>query len=202
MVLYQSFFKGGFIDMGKMIFGYARVSTADQNLDRQISALKEYGVDKIFEEKLSGARSSLPELDKLFEQVRTGDTIVVESLTRLGRKTASLLNLIEKLYSQDIALVSIKENIDFSSPAGRAIIGMQAVFAQLEREVTVERVREGIIEARKRGRKGGRPAHKKSAIDYAIALYKSNNYSISEIIRLTGVSKASLYKYLKQEQHE
>ncbi|MGL5950085.1 MAG: recombinase family protein, partial [Cetobacterium sp.] len=103
-----------------MKFGYARVSTTDQNLEMQISALDKYGVDKIFSDKATGKNMQRKEFVKLLEQLRKGDTLVIFSLSRLGRKTKDLIELIEKFNSEGISLVSLKESIDTNSPVGRA----------------------------------------------------------------------------------
>lgn len=102
--------------MGNMVFGYARVSTQDQELARQIDALGKYGVDEIFTEKMTGARANRPELNRLKDKVRTGDTVVIESLSRLGRSTKDLLSLIEDWNHQGVKLVSLKESIDTTTP--------------------------------------------------------------------------------------
>lgn len=157
-----------------MKFGYARVSTTDQNLEMQISALDNYGVDKIFSDKATGKNMQRKEFIKLLEQLRKGDTLVIFSLSRLGRKTKDLIELIEKFNSEGISLVSLKESIDTNSPVGRAIIGMISIFAELERELITERVKE------------------------ALALYHTEHYSVQEIIKKTGVSKATLYRRLSE----
>ena len=98
--------------MAVMKFGYARVSTDDQELARQIDALNNYGVDKIYKEKITGTKASRPELDKLKNAVREGDSVIIESLSRLGRSTKDLLALLEEWDNQGVKLVSLKENID------------------------------------------------------------------------------------------
>jgi len=181
-----------------MIFGYARVSTVEQNLETQLNALSEYGVEKIFSDKKSGKDFGRIELQRMIEQLRERDTIVVHSLSRLGRKTKDLVEFIEFLNSKEIKLVSLKENIDTQTPTGRAMVSMIAVFAQLERELTNERVKEGIKNARARGRLGGRPKKDFDKTKEALSLYYSQNYSIAEITERTGVSKATLYRRINE----
>ena len=111
--------------------GYARVSTLDQNLERQLDLLKQYGVDHIFQEKMSGTKRDRPELNKMLAHVTAGDTIVVESLSRLGRSTKDLIELVELLGQKQVQLVSLKESIDTSTPT--------AAMAQFERDVIAER---------------------------------------------------------------
>lgn len=183
---------------GFMRFGYARVSTTDQNLEMQVEAIKSYGVDKIYSDKLSGKSMDRKEFGKLLEHLRSGDTLVIYSLSRLGRKTKDLIGLIEKFNAENINLVSIKENIDTNSPMGRAMIGMISIFSELEREIIVERVREGVKNARARGRMGGRPRANEEKVNEAIALYRSELYSVQEIIAKTGVSKATIYRRLNE----
>lgn len=181
-----------------MKFGYARVSTTDQNLEMQIGALEKYGVDKIFSDKATGKNMQRKEFSKLLEQLRKGDTLVIFSLSRLGRKTKDLIELVEKFNAEGINLVSLKESIDTTSPMGRAMIGMISIFAELERELITERVKEGVKNARARGRLGGRPRINSEKVREALALYHTEHYSVQEIINKTGVSKATLYRRLSE----
>ena len=181
-----------------MKFDYARVSTIDQNLNSQIDAINKYGVDKIFFDKMSGKNMERKEFIKLLEHLRSGDILVISSLSRLGRKTKELIELIDDLNLKGIILVSLKENIDTNSPMGRAMIGMISIFSELERELIVERVKDGIKNARARGRIGGRPKISNKKIKMALTLYKTKEYSVKEITNRTGVSKATLYRRLTE----
>ena len=140
-----------------MIYGYARVSTADQCLNRQIDALKNYKVDKIFCEKISGTKKNRPELDKLLYEINSGDTIVIESLSRLGRSVKNLAELMEFFNENNIRLISLKETIDTTSSTGRLLFTIISSLSQFERDVLAERTSEGLKAARARGRFGGRP---------------------------------------------
>ena len=180
-----------------MIYGYARVSTADQNLDRQTDALKNYKVDTIFCEKISGTKKNRPELDKLLSEVSSGDTIVIESLSRLGRSVKNLAELMEFFNENNIRLVSLKETIDTTSSTGRLLFTIISSLSQFERDVLAERTSEGLKAARARGRFGGRPKTANEKLNKAIALYKTNEYTITEITELTGVSKSTLYRSVK-----
>ncbi len=180
-----------------MIYGYARVSTADQNLDRQIDVLNKYGVDKIFCEKMSGTKKNRPELDLMLQTVQTGDTIVIESLSRLGRSVKNLSELMELFNSQNIQLVSLKEVIDTSSATGKLLFSIISSLAQFERDNLADRTKEGLDAARARGRYGGRPKTDSKALQKAIALYKTKEYSVTEVTDLTGISKSTLYRALK-----
>lgn len=180
-----------------MIYGYARVSTADQNLDRQKDALNKYGIDKLFCEKISGTKKNRPELDLMLRTVEEGDTIVIESLSRLGRSVKNLAELMELLNERKIRLVSLKETIDTTSSTGRLLFTILSSLAQFERDVLVERTREGLNAARSRGRCGGRPKSDEKAVQKAIALYNTKQYSVTEVTDLTGISKSTLYRAIK-----
>lgn len=180
-----------------MIYAYARVSTAEQCLNRQLDALLKYGVDEIYQEKMSGTKKNRPELDKLLSVLQSGDTVVVESLSRLGRSVKNLSELMEYFNSNNIRLVSLKETIDTKSSTGRLLFTILSSLAQFERDVLAERTREGLNAARARGRLGGRPKTEQRKIDKAIALYNTKQYSISEITELTGISKSTLYRSIK-----
>ena len=177
-----------------MTYGYARVSTSDQNLDRQQDALQKYGIDKLYCEKLSGTKKSRPELDRLLKDLVEGDTVVIESLSRLGRSVKNLSELMEIFNEKNIRLVSLKETIDTTSSTGRLLFTILSSLAQFERDVLVERTNEGLAAARARGRSGGRPASNQSALQKAIALYNTKQYTLTEIKEITGISKSTLYR--------
>ena len=179
-----------------MIYGYARVSTSDQNLDRQQDALQRYGIDKLYCEKLSGTKKSRPELDRLLKDLVEGDTVVIESLSRLGRSVKNLSELMEIFNEKQIRLVSLKETIDTTSSTGRLLFTILSSLAQFERDVLVERTNEGLAAARARGRTGGRPASDEKAVQKAVALYKTKQYTLTEIKEITGISKSTLYRFI------
>ena len=181
-----------------MMYGYARVSTADQNLDRQKDALKKYGVDHLFCEKISGAKKSRPELDRMLSLLENGDSVVIESLSRLGRSVKNLSELMETFNEKGIRLISLKESIDTSSATGRLLFTIISSLAAFERETLIERTNEGLAAARARGRLGGRPKTDKATLKKGLALYHTRQYTLAEITALTGVSKSTLYRVLKQ----
>ena len=183
-----------------MIYGYARVSTADQNLDRQIDALNKYGIDRLYCEKMSGTKKNRPELSRVLEILSDGDTLVIESLSRLGRSTKNLAELMETFNSKNIRLVSLKETIDTTTPTGKLLYTILSSLAQFERDILVERTTEGLKAARSRGRVGGRPKTDAKAMQKALALYQTKEYSITDITHLTGGSKSALYRALKERQ--
>ena len=184
--------------MKNYIFGYARVSTEAQNLDRQIDALKKYGVDMIYNEKMSGTKRDRPELTKMLDRMTEGDTVVVESLSRLGRSTKDLIELTELFERKGVHLVSLKESIDTSSSTGKLLFTLMSAIAQFERDVIADRTKEGLRSARARGRIGGRPKANPDAVRKAVKLYRTGQYSVKEIEELTGVKKSTLYRNLRQ----
>ncbi len=185
--------------MKNYIFGYARVSTEQQNLDRQLDALKKYGVDMIYNEKMTGTKRDRPELTKLLDRMTEGDTVVIESLSRLGRSTKDLIELTELFQSKGVHLVSLKESIDTSTSTGKLLFTLMSAIAQFERDVIADRTREGLNAARARGRKGGRPKIDTDAVKKAIKLYNTGEYSLKEIEDLTGIKKSTLYRNLPKK---
>ena len=140
-----------------MKFGYARVSTRDQNLNLQIDDLLANGCEKIFQETVSGANVARPELNRLLEQVRSGDVIIIWKLDRLGRSLKHLVTLISELMERGVGLKSLNDPIDTTSSQGRLVFNIFASLAEFERDVIIERTQAGLKAARARGRKGGRP---------------------------------------------
>ncbi|WP_103108745.1 recombinase family protein [Brevibacillus reuszeri] len=184
-----------------MKLGYARVSTQDQSLDLQIDALTGAGCDEIYREKVSGMKDDRPELDRLLSYARQGDTLVIYKLDRLGRSTKRLLELAEELEQRGIELVSIRDQIDTSTAVGKAMFRMLMVLAEMERDIIVERTRAGLEAARARGKVGGRPVKYgdgNAKLTHAIELYNAKEKSVPEIERITGISKATLYRALKR----
>lgn len=184
--------------MKNYIFGYARVSTEQQNLDRQLDALNKYGVDIIFNEKMTGTKRNRPELTKMLDRLTEGDTVVVESLSRLGRSTKDLIELVDLFERKKVHLVSLKEQIDTSTPTGKFLFTLMSAITQFERDVIAERTKEGLRSARARGRFGGRPKNDSNIIGKAIKLYNTGQYSVKEIEELTSIKKSTLYRELKE----
>jgi DNA invertase Pin-like site-specific DNA recombinase len=140
-----------------VLIGYARVSTADQNLNLQLDALKQVGCERIFEDTMSGAKAERPGLAQALSHLRRDDTLVVWKLDRLGRTTRGLINLVESLKERGIGFKSLQDNIDTSTPTGQFFFVVFSAIAELERNMIRERSRAGLEAARARGRKGGRP---------------------------------------------
>ncbi|MCU5722250.1 recombinase family protein [Bacillus cereus] len=185
-----------------MIIGYARVSTSDQNLDRQIDALKKYGCEKIVHEKLSGTIKDREGIEQVFELIRKGDVVCVESISRLGRKTLDILNIIKRIEEAGVQFVSLKENMDTSTPTGKAMFQMMCVIAELERDLIAERVKEGLNASKKRGTKLGRPTIDTEKLRIALRMYDSKDYSVKEIVESTGISQGSLYRAINKRKLE
>ena len=183
--------------MKNFIFGYARVSTEQQNLDRQLDMLQKYGVDFIYNEKMTGTKRNRPELEKLLERLTEGDTVVVESLSRLGRSTKDLIWLMETFNSKGVNLVSLKESIDTTTSTGKLLFTLMSAIAQFERDVIADRTREGLNSARARWRKGGRPRTDSEKLRKAIKLYNTQQYSLAEIEDMTGVKRSTLYRGIR-----
>lgn len=119
--------------MKSYLIGYARVSTEGQNLDRQIDALKKYGVEIIYNEKMTGTKRNRPELQKMLDRVTSGDTVVIESLSRLGRSTKDLIELMQFFQGKGVHLVSLKESIDTNTSTGKLLFTLMSAIAQFER---------------------------------------------------------------------
>lgn len=184
----------------QMLVGYARVSTDKQVCDRQLDELISAGVspEYIYQESISGKKRERTELNNMIKALRKGDIVVVTELTRISRSTKDLLALVDKIEKKGASIKSLKEDwLDTSTAHGQLIFTIMAGLAQFEADLTRERVRSGLASARARGRIGGRPKVNQNAINKAIILYDSQNFSLKQIEEMTGVSKATIYRYLK-----
>lgn len=180
-----------------MKLGYARCSTLDQNLDWQIDALMKEGCDRIFQEKFTGTRKDRPELLRMMDMLREGDTVIICELTRLSRSVKDLFDLVEQVEKAVANIKSLKEPwLDTTTPQGRLLFTIFSGVSQFERELIRERTMEGLASARARGRMGGRPGKDKKIVEQALTLYYSKAYSVDEISKTTGISRATLYKYV------
>ena len=176
-----------------MILGYARVSTGDQHLDAQISALTDSGAERIWAEKISGSKRARPELERMLDQLRPGDVVVVTKYDRLSRSLQDLLTLVEHVRARGAGFRSLAEDIDTTTPAGRLVFHVFASIAQFERERIAERTREGLAAARKRGRVGGRPpALSPEQKEEVRRLRDSEGRGIAELSRLFRVSQNTI----------
>lgn len=186
------------------IFGYARVSTIDQNLDAQKDALLKYGCEKIYYEKASGKNVERPQLQKLLSSLREKDVVVVYKLDRLARSLKDLIDLVNELANKKVDFVSISDGIDTSTAVGKLMFHLVGAFAEFERDIISERTKVGLESARARGRKGGKPkglsAEAQKKATRAKVLYDERKLSIDEICKILEIkSKTTLYKYIKFE---
>lgn len=183
-----------------MIIGYARVSTQDQNLERQLDNLTAAGCERIFNEKMTGTKSSRPELQTMLLTLRKGDTLIVDSFSRLSRSTKDLLAMVEKLTEIGVHLVSLKENLDTTTATGKMMLTMLSALSQFERDLIAERTRDGLKAARSRGRCGGRPrVGTDKGRKQALAMYHANAMSNSEIAERFGISLSTLNRWIRSE---
>ena len=182
-----------------MLIGYARVSTHEQNLDLQKDALEKAECERIFVEQMSGSSSNRPELNKTMDMLREGDTLVVWRLDRLGRSLKHLIELIAELEERKVGFKSLTESIDTNTSGGKLIFHIFGALAEFERNLIRERTNAGLSAARARGRKGGRrPVLDDKQREVAIKLYNEKNHTIKEICRIMGITKPTLYSYIKR----
>jgi DNA invertase Pin-like site-specific DNA recombinase len=182
--------------------GYVRVSTVDQNLDLQIDALKAYGCDEIFEDKLSGIAGKRPGLEKALQYVRPGDSLVVWRLDRLGRTMHHLIQIVNELNEQGVSFYSVQENITMdrsSATLGQLMFHLFASFAEFERNLIRERTEAGRIFARARGRFGGRPEKlgekEQQMIQTLVSKKTPKDKDIAQILK---ISRTTVYRYLQK----
>ena len=180
------------------LIGYARVSTPDQSLQRQLDELRAHGCDRVFAETASGKRGAhRPEWDGCLAHLRAGDTLVVVELSRLGRNTGDLGRLLDHLDEHGIGLRILNLGIDTTTPAGRLIFAITGAVAAMERELLVERTRSGLAAARARGRVGGR--RRSFTITQqreAQRLYDLKQMTVDQIAKAVGSSSSTIYRYL------
>lgn len=180
-----------------MLLGYARVSTEDQHLTLQRTALMGAGCERLYEEKLSGAQRSRPQLDRLLDQLRAGDVVVVSRLDRLARSTRDLLDIAEQIKTAGAGLRSLYEPwADTTSPAGRMVLTVFAGMAEFERELIHERTRAGRSAARARGVRFGRPPKLNGDQLTLAERLIGEGRSIPEVAKLLKVHRATLYRAL------
>jgi DNA invertase Pin-like site-specific DNA recombinase len=181
-----------------MLIGYARVSTHEQTLNLQQDALQEAECNKIFTDTASGAKAERIGLEEALSYVRKGDTLVVWRLDRLGRSLKHLIETIQQLDNRHIGFKSLTENIDTTTSGGKLIFHIFGALAEFEREIIRERTQAGLLAARARGKKGGRPkVLRDRRVSIAQALYNEPQNSIAEICRTLKISRATLYRSIK-----
>ena len=188
-----------------MKIGYARVSTAEQNLDLQKEALTKMGCTEIYEEKVSGAKKNRPELLKLIATLRKGDVLTVWKLDRLGRSTKELIQLVNEIQDKGAELKSLNDPIDTTTAHGKLAFHMFAALAEFERDVIRERTLAGLSTARARGRVGGRPSGLSQKNQHvaiiAQRLYEEGQKTVTEICQELSIARPTLYSYLGIHQY-
>lgn len=182
-----------------MRIAYIRVSSIDQNEQRQIEAMQKYGIEKWFKEKISAKDTNRPKLQELLEYVREGDTLYIHDFSRLARSTKDLLDIVELLNNKGVALVSNKENIDTNTPTGKLMLTMIGAINEFERTNLLERQREGITIAKRNGVYKGRKAVKIPNFDYHYNRYMSREISKSQLAKELGISRPTLDKLIAEK---
>lgn len=182
---------------------YIRVSKTNQNTDRQHEIAKFYNVDEIYEEKISSFANKRPQFDKMMNELKNGDTVIVESLSRLFRSTKHLLDMIDYFNANNIELISDKEKIDTTSASGKLMFTIFSALAQFERELLIERTQEGLRAAKEKGVKLGRKKTDETIIQSAMDLHNivddngNRKYTVNAICDKLKISRATFYREKK-----
>ena len=179
------------------LLGYARVSTGEQELGLQYDALTAAGCARIFSDTASGALDDRPELARVLDHLRAGDTLVVWRLDRLGRSLRHLIDTVSMLAERGVGFRSLQESIDTTTPGGRLVFHVFGALAEFERDLIRERTNAGLAAARARGRKGGRPSvMTPDKLAVVREMYASGKHTVAAIAAVLGVSRASVYRHL------
>lgn len=178
--------------------GYIRVSTQEQNTIRQEVLMQELGVDEVYIDRMSGKNANRPELQRMMEYVRRGDTVIVESISRFARNTRDLLELVERLTEKGVEFVSKKEDIDTTTPTGKFMLTIFGAVAELEREYILQRQREGIAIAKEQGKYTGRKSTQPPDFDRVIAQWRRGEITAVEAMRTLKLSKTTFYRKIQQ----
>ena len=181
-----------------MKIGYIRVSTQEQNTMRQEALMEALGVDEVYIDRMSGKNANRPELQKMMEYVRRGDTVIVESISRFARNTRDLLELVEQLTAKGVEFVSKKEAIDTTTPTGKFMLTVFGAVAELEREYILQRQREGIAIAREQGRYKGRTPMASPEFEQVVRNWRSGRITAVEAMRTLHMSKTTFYRRIKK----
>lgn len=171
--------------------GYCRISTEEQDLDRQLYALGEAGCEKIYRDVMSGAKSSRPELDKMMAELQAGDVVVIQKLDRLGRSIIHLHTIVAELSKRGVALQSLTEGFDVTTSTGKAMFGMLSVFAEWERDTIRERTKQKLAVLKSKGVKLGR---EKTDAALKAETMINNGDGRDDVMRVTGISSAHYYR--------
>ena len=177
-----------------MKIGYIRVSTQEQNTMRQEVLMEALGVDEVYIDRMSGKNTNRPELQKMMEYVRKGDTVIVESISRFARNTRDLLELVEQMTAKGVEFVSKKEAIDTTTPTGKFMLTVFGAVAELEREYILQRQQEGIAIAKKQGKYKGRKPIVSPEFEQVTAKWRSGAITAAEAMRMLHMSKTTFYR--------
>ena len=186
-----------------MRIAYVRVSTEEQNEARQIEALTHYNIEKWYTEKISAKDMERPKLQEMLDFVREGDTVYVHDFSRLARSTKDLLEMIEMLEKKKVSLVSNKENLDTSTPTGKLMVTMIAAINEFERQNILDRQKEGIEIAKRKGKYSGRQLKKIDSEKWEILYneYIKREINKTEFAKRLGVSRPTLDKLIKEKEN-
>lgn len=189
------------------IYGYARVSTLEQNLARQLKALEKEGCEKIYYDKMTGTTQERPQLQKMLLELKAGDIIIITDLTRFSRSTRDLFSLVDQIKEKGAFLKSIKDKwLDLSddNPYSQFLLTVMAGVSQLERDLMIMRQKEGIERAKKKGVYQGRPktfTENNPRLKHAMELYLSGSYTIKGVCKVTGISEATFYRAWREKKN-
>lgn len=183
-----------------MKIGYIRVSTQEQNTIRQEVLMETLGVEEVYVDRMSGKNTDRPELKKMMEFVRQGDTVIVESISRFARNTKDLLELVEQLTAKGVEFVSQKESIDTSPPAGKFMLTVFAAVAELERNYLLQRQAEGIAQAKAAGKYIGRKPKEIPEFDQVVAKWRRGEVTATAAMKKLGVSKSTFYRKARKNE--
>lgn len=181
-----------------MKYGYARVSTVQQDLESQLQTLKNEGCEKIYSEKFTGTKSDRPKFQELLSILKEGDTLVVTKLDRFARSTENAIQTIKELFNRGVRVHILNMGIVENTPTGRLIFTILSGFAEFERDMIVERTQEGKAIAKQNPdyREGRKKVYTSKQLDHAIGLLDTNSYN--QVVALTGISKSTLIREVKK----
>jgi len=182
---------------GLMKIGYIRISTTDQNTARQEVLMQELGVEQVFVDQMSGKNMNRPELKRMLNFVREGDTVIVESISRFARNTRDLLELVEHLTENKVEFISKKEAIDTSTPTGKFMLTVFGAVAELEREYILQRQREGIDIAKANGTYKGRKPIVRNNFDEVVAKWCAGEMTAVEAMQKLDMKPSTFYRKVK-----
>jgi len=185
-----------------MKVGYVRISTKEQNTARQDKLIESLEVERVYTDKMSGKSQERPELHRMIDFVREGDSLTVESISRFARNTRDLLELTATLDAKGVQFISKKENIDTSTPAGKFMLAVFGALAELERENILERQAEGIAIAKAEGRMKGRPKKAADIFESAYVEVKAGKISATQAAKQIGVSRSTWYRKAREYEEE